>query len=372
MIDALDRRDYLASLTAVSTFLAGCNSSSTAEPSTPSATPTQTQTATATASSTATPEPRFPESGTLNVQLNGENPWPDDYFSGNVDMPIGMTAEELRKRFHFDQYKDIARGVRRENEEKGRLLREFPRNLDNPEWVEENVYSRWEKKYNENVEDIFKEEVYMGEGPLDQRYTESRFPSAWKMVEILAMDRISSGHDYVRSAELAAAEHYTANKGKDRNTFVTEHTTQDKGHGLGLAMTNLTYDEAKTEQQETWGIETDPGEDQAIWDLDQLQKYPNRASKHPVTVEGTKREEDMIRGLGFTVYDVENINLEVPAADKFEDFLKEPGKQLGMKYVDGICTAAAINAQATEDGRLPEFQDATITIHDNQIEYELA
>jgi hypothetical protein len=287
-------------------------------------------------------------------------------------MPIGMTAEQLRKRFHFDQYKDIARGVMRENEEKGLLLREFPRNLDDPEWVEENVYEKWAEDHRQVESDFFKEETYMGEGALDTRYTESRFPSLWRLVEILAMDGMSSAHDYIRAAELAAAEHYTANKGKDRNTFVTEHKTQGGVHGLALAMTNLTYDEAKTGQQETWGIETDPGEDQAIWDLDQQEEYPNDNQPHPVTVESNEVEKGMIRGMGFTAYDVENINIELPAADKFEDFLKEPDQQLGMKYVDGICAAAAINQEATEDGRLPEFQDATITIHDNQIEYELA
>lgn len=363
------RRRFISAVGAAATAgLAGCAALTPGGEETETATPTTSRPTTTEATGTpATSEPRFPDSGTIKPVLEGRNPWPHEFFQGDVDIEIGMTAEELRTEYHWDQYRDAAenKGIV-EGAQGEKLLKGFPHRLTDPEWMEENVYQWMEDTYNGEVEDIFLEEEYTADGqPLDQRLKKSRFPRIWIEIQRISLGGVSSNWDYILSAELAAAEKYSAG----RNTITTHQKSLDATHGLGFAITDPTYNEDEMENQETWGLETDPGEDTPIWDLDETESYPNDYQK--IMIETPESTGGSWALLGFN-RPPDNINIEMQEGEQFEEYLRNPDEQLGMKYLDSACMAAYISSEATGDGELPEFQDATLRVHPEHIEYELA
>ncbi|MFB6213863.1 MAG: hypothetical protein ABEJ07_04860, partial [Candidatus Nanohaloarchaea archaeon] len=67
-----------------------------------------------------------------------------------------------------------------------------------------------------------------------------------------------------------------------------------------------------------------------------------------------------------------NLYIEVHGAQDWEDFLRNPDTQRGMKYPDSMCLASHIYHEAHPDGQLPEFEGATLHVHPDRIEYQLA
>lgn len=121
------RRSVLQAVTGLGiTALAGCSTQPT---HTPKSTPTANTTTTAA-------DAPLPSTGQINVILGGAEPWPDQFFNGNVDIELGVDVEGLRKQ-HFDQYKNIAQGKRKVGKkEQAQILEQFPHKLTDSDWVE--------------------------------------------------------------------------------------------------------------------------------------------------------------------------------------------------------------------------------------------
>jgi hypothetical protein len=332
--------------------------------------PTDTDTATETETPTDTETP-IPETGTINAVLEGENPWPNNFFTGEYDLDVPYTAEQLRDRYHYQQIERIADSPWIEGQENKQVLREFPTKLTDSQWREEKVYQPLEKEYEEEVEDFFDPEAYTGDGNLKERNTESEYPGFWRLMELLTRDGVSSNHDFIRTAALSMAEKQSA--GKD--TYTIDFKTLSGFHGLGIAITNPTYDANDKDQQRTWGIETDPGEDEPLWE--DTETYPNDEGR--IFTETNATEDGIIpwRNLGFMRETEENrddpwnVNLEFHDVDRWEEFVRNPREQRGMKYVDSACLAGYINEEATSFGELPEFEGATLHVYPDKIEYQL-
>lgn len=216
------------------------------------------------------------------------------------------------------------------------------------------------------TDELFQADEYTGEGNLKTRITESRYDNLWREVAFVTLGGPTSGNDYIKTAALTGAEYHSA--GRETATFNMK--TNDGTHGLGFAITGATYDESELEQQETWGIETDPGEDTPIWDLDEHESYPNDSGR--IMIEAPNGDAGYgWQHLGMTRLMSENITIRLHKEEEFDEFLKNPGTQKGMKYVDSACILGHINQEAHEDGTLPEFEDARVTVHPDRIEYHL-
>jgi len=347
------------------------------EPPTEPGTPTETETPTPT-------EPAYPESGTFNIILEGEEPWPNNFFNGNVDLEIPYTAEQLRDQYHYQQINRIAEsdwlpyeGNDNPRPEDATLLKELGQNILDPEWrqqkikdsrgIDEETTIFWEDKYTGKC---FENESTK-EGNLKQRVTESNRHGLWSSIERLVFEPPSSNWDWVRTAALSATEKYSA----DKETYTTDLKTLDGRHGLGLAITNPTYNQSETSQQETWGIETGLDEKQLWRDLT---GYPNRDNQIFTETEDNRDGVKAWRRLGFLRKtrknrdDPWNFNIEFHETDKWEEFVKNPYDQLGMKFIDSACIAAYIEDQAQSYGDLPQFENADIDVHPDQIKYRVA
>jgi hypothetical protein len=326
-----------------------------------------------------------PTTGQIDVYLEGGNSGektplgPDGFFEGDVPIIMPYTsAEELRDVFHYQQYQKIAESdwITGETEEKEQeaeqLILNFPTKITDPEWVENNVYQRIEEESGVEIGDFFYEEDYTTQEDLKTRITNSNYNGLWKNIEGLTRGQVSSGHAFIRTAALSAAEKYSAGK----NTITTDFNTLDLSHGLGLAITNPTYNENQTDQQRTWGIETDTGEDQPLWGNTKI--YPNDDGQiFTETMTGEDGEVAWIN-LGIQPEPFEslpnssyNIDIEMHGVEPWEDFVRNPENQRGMKYLDSACIAAYINQEATPNGRLPMFEEATLHVHPDKIEYQL-
>lgn len=351
-------------------FGGGSNDQNT-DTATGSPTPTE-KPGTETNTATETEEPRFPSSGTIQPLLKGGNPWPDSFFNGNVVLRIDKTATELRERYHWNQIDRIAdnRFPEKDHPKKNRLLKQFPRRLTESEWLRTNILEPIEEEHDEDIplEKLFKKEEYLSDNELDYRVVKSNYDGLWTQMEHKVFGGVSSVWDFVRAAGLSGAEHYSAGN----KTFTTHQKTLDAEHGLGYALTNLTYEAAKKEAQETWGLETDPSEDTPVWDLDKTETYPNDDERIMLDTEEGEGGSDAWQLLGFDQYMPDNVIVEFRKGVRFEDFLRNPNNQLGMKYVDSACLAAYINEEAHEDGELPEFKGATLEVYPDRIEYDLA
>lgn len=374
----LERRTLLTALGSVGVAtLTGCNtgSGSNNDPGQESP-PTDTSSPTATDTPTETPS-NIPQEGTINVILEGNEPWPDEFFSGDdYDLEVGMTANKLREKYHFNQYKRIARHYFPEsndspdsdNQRKRELLLEFPENFTVPEWRRENIFNWIEEKYDAEVNDFFRDEEYDPEATLKERTINSNFDGLYKNLEILLFGDVSSTRDFIRTAVLSGSEHY----GAGNDTFTLDLKTLDITHGLGTASTNLTYNPQKTRLQRTWGVETDPGEDTPIWPLDKTENYPNDSGK--IFRENANGMGELCKRYGFDDYSDDNITVNVYGGEEFENFLRDPGKQIGMNFPDAMFIVAYINDEAHREGKLPEFEDATLDVYpsEKRIEYQLA
>jgi len=341
-------------------------STETTEPPTETETPTTTE------------EPRFPSEGALNPTLNGEEPWPQEFFNGNVEINIPYNTEQLRDRYHYQQAERIADSNWIQGWENEKIIQEFGKNLLNEEWGQQNIIEELEEIHDEewdvNYLDLYVLDPYDGEESLKKRLTESSgYISLWEDIEIITKDRISSNHAFIRTAALSSAEKHTAGK----NTFTTNFQTEDNAsHGLGTAITNPTYYEAETGEQETYGIDTDDARSPQIWE--DMSQYPNKSSPDQKIFTETDREywaKNAWRNIAFERpiqedrMDPWNVNLQFHDVDQFIDFVINPEEQRGMKYVDSACLAAYINEEAYWDGELPEFEDATLEVYPDRIEY---
>ncbi|RXK47833.1 hypothetical protein [Halorientalis pallida] len=342
----------------------------------------------------------LPRTGTLSFKTRDGSIGPDGFFDqGHITLETRvvqengeeefLTTQELREKEHFNKIQEIAEnnytGWQRE------LLKDFPHNLTDKDWLMENIYQRIadnrdavDQEYLEQFEIPFTPEEYTGEGDLDERFTDSKWQNIWGLVMQVADDGISSTNDWIKAAMLAATEYHAAN----RTTVTFDDKTMDSTHGLGFAITDPTYDDTNLNQQEAWGVETDPGEDDLIWPVDETHGYPNRDDQRiafetpepdapTITIGLTRREEiDNDEGTG-------NVTIESHLDGKFEDFIRDPSSQKGMKYLDAMCLASYIEDQArTEggryvsdyvehDGAVPELEGAEIHVYDDRIEYVL-
>lgn len=149
-------------------------------------------------------------------------------------------------------------------------------------------------------------------------------------------------------------------------------------HGLCFAITEPTYEYGKLDQQEAWGIETDSFEEEQVWDLDETHGNPNGGE---IAFETPEPDADPLR-IGLTYReDVNdgnrNVDIISHVTGKFEDFIREPNTQRGMKYLDAMCLASFIEDQArtdggfVEEGAVPELEGAEIHVYDDRIEYAL-
>lgn len=219
---------------------------------------------------------------------------------------------------------------------------------------------------------MFKEERYtQNNSSLVTRIRESNYPGLWNAIEITALGSGSSTLDYIMAAELAAAEKYTA--GKD--TVVAHTKTEGGHHGLVFPITGLTYDKSKADQQQTWGMDTDITEEKDIWNLGQTEGYPNRDTTiFTENEEISQYSNNSWALLAFEPVKGTNVSIEFndSAVRNFEEFMKNPGSQRGMKYLDSICIAAELEEEAHPDGKYPELEDATLKIGDTGISYKIA
>lgn len=371
--------------------LAGCQGllSSDRDDDSPQTTdpPAQTTTGTPSPTETATEQPRFNQEGTLYVEAADGEIGPQGFFDqGNVteEEPDNhltlqtqengetrtLTKQEMRERYHFDQiYQLTDAGF---NIDEPEILAEFPENLTDPEWRRNVVYSVRSDQTGvplEEIEDFFREDAYLSDADLKTRVEQGNWDVIWEQVAHAALGGPSSNHDYIKSAALSAAEYYSA----DRETATFNKATSDGTHGLGFAITGATYEDSEMSGQETWGIETDPSEEQEIWDVDESESYPNRDDQS-IFIEDSDPENGKYawESLGMTRIMSENITAQFHGGEEFEDYIRNPDQQKGMKYIDSACIAAHINQEAHENGALPEFENATVDVYPDRIEYELA
>jgi plastocyanin len=337
------------------------------------------------------PDPPIPQQGTFNITLEGGEPWPDDYFDGDADLHIPHTIQELRETYHFNQLDRIVdtpvrNGFSQIPEEYHQLVKQFPRKLTDPEWLQTEVYDLFQEKYGGDISGTFDPEKFLNGENLDERHEESGYHDLWtRMEEILyGLGNNSSAYDYQRTAAASGVDYHSAGE----ETFTTDFkTTPDRIHGLGIALTNLTYNQSETGQQEAWLIETDPSHSKIWGDLSNYLGEENIFTEPGVD----DREAATLawESLGFEpkirTYDEwenrYNVNLEFSGVDQFSNFLLEPGQETGQNYVDGPILAAHIEENATsavtEDntefvGEYPYMDDATIRIHPTKITYELS
>lgn len=312
---------------------------------------------------TPTPEPGLPEEGSINIILDGEQPWPEQYFSGNIDLELETDIENVRN-LHHNQH----RQAKLSDERKEEILAQFPHKIDDPEWLRNKIYTPIEEEYegDDVAEDHFEWGEYNQDAALDVRMKESGYPYLWMLVEGLTMGHITSDHDDIRAAELQAVEHYQL----ENDTIATPTKTVKGGHGLVDAITHATYDPSEYESQETWIVETDPGEDQPIIDLDQEEAYTNDHEKHHVEVDGEATAgEGWFHMAGFV--NPRHVDINWNQEGEYDEFLKNPGQQSGMKFLDSACLVKYIGKEAHQNGELPEFEDATLEIYPDRIEYQL-
>jgi hypothetical protein len=382
----VDRRQYLgltgASITAL---LGGCSTGSDSTRRTGTATVTPEETATPEPTEqpteTAAEQPNYPDTGSLSFNPAGGAPADHTVFNGEVDLGVFAgnpgdyempSMQELREKYHFQQSDRIAEArYEGENQE---LLMEFPRNLLDPEWVQENIYKPLEERWGQEMDDWFHEEEYNSDAPLDERIRKSNYLGLWTEIERRIEGQISLTHDFIRTAAIAATEyHSTGNE-----TFTSHMKTQKGSHGLGIALTNLTYNEGETSEQNVWGIETDGSEEKQIWPLQE--GYINRSSQIPI--EKPEDPGNILQWMraGFTntevyhLYEEEdaNIDLEVEGVDQWVHFKRNPENHAGMKFVDSMVLAAYIEDEAYEDGNLPELEGATVRVTPEGLDYSLA
>lgn len=379
------RRDFLRTFgLASSIWWTGCQSvgqgnpdpeQPQSDPETPSGTPTDTP----------TPQPEFKQEGTLYVeaadgtigpdgffdqgeQLDGE---PDDYLlletweNGEIQT---LTVQELREKYQFNQYQQLV-DTTSQGSDNPEIYQQFPEKLTDDQWVRENLIKPMEDIYiAPDAENPFKSEEYVNNGDLKTRIVESNYDKLWNMVAHVTLGGPSSGNDYIKTAALTGAEYHSA--GRETATF--NMPTLDGTHGLGFAITGATYNEEELEQQETWGIETDPGEDTPIWDLDEHESYPNDSGKIMIETTDGDGGEIAWKDLGMTRLMSENITVYMHGGEEFEQYLKNPDQQKGMKYIDSACIAGHINQEAHQNGTLPEFEDARLDVYPDHIEYDFA
>ena len=156
--------------------------------------------------------------------------------------------------------------------------------------------------------------------------------------------------------------------------------TADGSHGLGIAFTNLTYDASKASQQQVWGIETDLGENKKIWDIDQIEAYPNRPNTIPIENPEDDSNELQWMRLGMRegkVIDLyhetggANISLDVTGVGEFVDFKEEPSRYKGQKFVDSMVLASYIEEEAHADGELPGLEGASVEVSPEGLRYAI-
>jgi predicted component of type VI protein secretion system len=332
----------------------------------------------------------LPRTGTLSFKTRDGSIGPDGFFDqGDITLETRvvrengeeefLTTQELREKEHFNKIQEIAEnnytGWQRE------LLKDFPHNLTDKDWLMENIYQRIaddsdavDQEYLEQFEIPFTPEEYTGGGNLDERFTDSKWQNLWGVLILEADDVMSSTNDWIKAAMLAATEYHAAN----RTTVTFDDKTLSGVHGLVFAITEPTYDGNKLNQQETWGVETDPREDDLVWPLDETHGYPNDGGR--IAFETPEPDADPLR-IGLTKWeDIRdgNMAIESHVDGKFEDFIRDPSSQKGMKYLDAMCLASYIEDQARteggwveEDGAVPELEGAEIHVYDDRIEYVL-
>lgn len=353
------------------------------ETETPTATPTETETETP----TETPEPRFPQEGEINAILEGEQPWPQEFFNGDVDLEVRnsdgqkMNQQELLEKYHYNEIYDLA-----ENDggvDDRQLLKELPKKLDDDDvydWIRNDLVEPLANKNTDipdSMKEFFIQDEYLGDGNFDHRMENSKWDKLWYLVANNAIDiGVSSANNFIKTAAIAGTEYYSAGN----ETFTTHMVTNDGTHGLGFALTGLTWNQDEKNQQgrisheiqETHGIETDPGREEFIWDLDELETYPNGYQNIMIENESPEGGNLSWKRLAFTDVSPENVTVNFHEGGKFEDFLRNPDQQIGMKYPVSAALAAHINHEAHPDGQLPEFEGATIDVYTDRIEYQLA
>ncbi|AZH26695.1 hypothetical protein [Haloplanus aerogenes] len=301
-------------------------------------------------------------------------------FSNNPEDYQMPSIQQLRELYHFQQIDRIAEGLEGKVEVTGKkrseLLHEFPRRLLNGEWVDSNIAEVLEERHDTDLGDFFYEEVFNSKAPLIERIPESNYNGLWMNVEMLSTDTgVSSTHDFIRTAALAAAEHYSVGN----ETFTSHMKTLGGSHGLGIAMTGLTYNQSKQSNQKVYGIETDPNEPEQIWPLQK--GYVNRDSRIPIEKPEAPGNITQWMGIGFddgkipevfqnTEYS--NINLQIEGVDQWVDFKRNSANHAGMKFVDSMVLAAYIEDEAYEDGQLPGLEDATVRVSPKGLDYNLA
>lgn len=316
----------------------------------------------------------IPQSGTLEIVTADGPLGPDGFFEGDVELQLTdqngkvLTEQQLLEQCHFNQLQKLAKI---DGAVEGRqTLKEFPHNILDHEWRMENIYfpraDMFEGASREEIEDQFKPDEYTGEGNFEERYLDSNYPQLWNLLAHTTLGGPDSGNDYIKAAGVAATEYFAAGKSNNR-TFSTK--TNDGVHGLTWMIENVSWE--PSEDQNSYIIETAPTREKQIIDLGQRGTYPHNQVFTDKKHRGFSRQawEGIGRWEALTKY--ENISVEFKARDEFRQALKNPKKNGLRPFSATSILTEYINKQAHPDGHLSEFQNGQITVHPNEIEYEV-
>lgn len=313
----------------------------------------------------------YPETGTLQVNVDGEPLGPDGIFEGDVELKIPHTERELVEKYHHNRLQTITELDGEINDRQ--TLRNFPENLQDDEWVIENISAEMPDVWFEGEpKNPFKHKEYTSEEPFINRFKDSNYAQLWNLIAHTTLGGPDSRNDYIKAAGIAATEYHAADK---TDNMTTSTKTNDGIHGTVWFLENTSWNPRS--DQSVYIVETAPTREQQIIDFDKTGSYP-----HNQVFTDAKNERDTTKMAwkGFARWDPRKSydklsNVKLNGRDEFREAVKNPGEYGFKQFTMPSIVMEYINSQAKPEGNHPELEDATFTVNlgeGTNIEYELA